>query len=104
MDRKNTKAKITNYFSKTTAKNGKSLDHVPETSETPGASEPSSVYMNPKSACLQENNTEQTIEQQISQEDEERQSIPNKLNQPRNTIFPVATFWKRKTCFQSEMV
>ena len=33
MDRNSTKAKITNCFSKTTAKNEKSLDHVPEPSE-----------------------------------------------------------------------
>ena len=44
MDRNNTNAKITNYFSKTTAKNEKSLDHAPETSETSAASEPTSIY------------------------------------------------------------
>ena len=51
MDRNNTKAKKTNYFSRTTAKNEKSSDHVPKTSETRAASEPSSVYKNPASAA-----------------------------------------------------
>ena len=37
MDRNNTKAKIINYFSKTIAKNQKSLDHVRENSETAAA-------------------------------------------------------------------
>ena len=50
MDRNNTKAKK-NYFSGTTAKNEKSSDHVPKTSETRAASEPSSVYKNPASAA-----------------------------------------------------
>ena len=40
MDWNNTKAKVTDYFSKTTAKNEKSLDRAPETSDTPAALEP----------------------------------------------------------------
>ena len=72
MNRNITKAKITNYFLKTTAKNEKSLDHVPETSETPAASEPSSVYKNPALTDLEENNIEQPIEQHTSQGNEER--------------------------------
>ena len=67
MNRNITKAKITNYFLKTTAKNEKSLDHLPETSETPAASGPSSVYKNPALTNLEENNIEQPIEQHTSQ-------------------------------------
>ena len=78
MNRSITKAKITNYFLKTIAKNEKSLDHVPETSETPAASEPSSVYKTLAWTGLEENNIEQPIEQHTSQENKERQSIPNK--------------------------
>ena len=89
MDRNNTKAKIANYFSKTTAKNEESLDHVPEISETAAASEPSSVYKNPALIGLEGNNIEQPIEQDTSQGNEERQSISNKPNQTRNTIFPL---------------
>ena len=48
------------------------LDHVPETSETPAASEPSSVYKNPALTDLEENNIEQPIEQHTSQGNEER--------------------------------
>ena len=62
MDRNNTEAKITNYFSKTTAKIEKSLDYVAETSDTPAASEPSSVDKNRASSSLEENKTEQPIE------------------------------------------
>ena len=87
MDWNNTKAQVTNYFSKTTAKNEKSLDYVPETSETPAASEPSSVYKNPAPAGLEENSIEQPIEQDTPQGNEERQLIPNKPNQSRNIIF-----------------
>ena len=72
MNRNITKAKITNYFLKTTAKNEKSLDHLPETSETPAASGPSSVYKNPALTNLEENNIEQPIEQHTSQGNEER--------------------------------
>ena len=50
MDRNNTKAKITNYFSKTIAKNQKNLDHVRETSKNAAVSEPSFVDKNPGSA------------------------------------------------------
>ena len=71
----------------TTAKNEKSLCHVLETSETPAASESSSVYKNPVSVGLEENNIEQPIKQHTSQGNEERQSIPNKPNQPRNITF-----------------
>ena len=99
MDRNNTKAKVTNYFSKTTAKNEKSLDHVPETRETPAASEPSSLYKNPAPAGLEENSIEQPIEQDTSQGNEERQLTPNKPNQPRNTIFPLRYFVKQKRAF-----
>ena len=99
MDRKNTKAKITNCFSKATAKNEKSLDHVAETSETPVALKPSSVYKNPASASLEESNIEQPIEQDTSQENEEYQSIPNKPNQPGNIIFPLRHFGKQKPAF-----
>ena len=80
MDQNNAKAKITNYFSKITPTNEKSLDHVPETSETTGASELSSVYKNPALAGSEENNIEQPIEQHTSQRNEERQSIPDKPN------------------------
>ena len=52
-----TKAKIY-YFSKTTAKKEKSVDEVPETSESPAASESSSIYKSPASAGLEENNSE----------------------------------------------
>ena len=72
MDQNNTKAILTNCFSKTTAKNKKNLDHVPEASETPAVSEPSFVYKNPPSAGLEENNIEQPIEQHTSQGNEER--------------------------------
>ena len=99
MDRNNTKVKITNYFSKTTPKNEKSLDHVPETSKTPAASGPSSVYKNLALAGLEENNIEQPVEQHTLQGNEERQSIPYKPNQPRDNNFSMAAFWKTKTCF-----
>ena len=99
MDQNNTKAKITIYFSKATAKNEKGLDHVPETSETPAASEPSSVYKNPVLTGLEENNIEQAIERHTSQRTEERQSIPNKPNQPRNIIFLLRHFGKQKHGF-----
>ena len=89
---RNIKAKITNQFSKTTTKNEKSQDDVPETSETPAASEPSSVYRNPASAGLEENNIEQAIEQHTSQGNEERQSIPNKPNRPKDVISPLRHF------------
>ena len=42
---------------------------------------------------------EQSIEQHISQGNEERQSIPNKSNQPRNTAFPLRHFGKQKRAF-----
>ena len=42
---------------------------------------------------------EQSIEQHISQGNEERQSIPNKSNQPRNTVFPLRHFGKQKRAF-----
>ena len=89
MDRNYTKAKITNCFSKTTAKNEESLDHVPQTGETTAASEPSSVYKNPASAGLEGSNIEKVIEQHTSQGNEERQSISDKQNLPRNIIFPL---------------
>ena len=97
MDRDNTEAKITNYFSKTTAKIEKSLDYVAETSDTPAASEPSSVDKNRASSSLEENKTEQPIE-----------NIPHKemksanrflINQTRKYNFSFTTFWKTKTCF-----
>ena len=99
MDRNNTNAKITNCFSKTTAKNEKSFDHVPETSETPAALEPSSVYKNLASTGLEKSNIEQPIAEDTSQGNEERQSIPNKPNQPRNIIFPLRHFGKQKRAF-----
>ena len=99
MDQNNTKAKITIYFSKATAKNEKGLDHVPEISEAPAASEPSSVYKNPALTGLEENNIEQAIERHTSQRTEERQSIPNKPNQPRNIIFLLRHFGKQEHGF-----
>ena len=99
MDRNNPKAEITNCFSKTTAKKEGSLDHVPETSETTAASEPSSVYKNPASPGLEGNDNEQPIEQHTSQENGERQSISNKPNQPRNIIFLLRHFGKQKRAF-----
>ena len=68
------------------------LDHVPETSETPAASELSSIYKYPASTGLEENNTEHPIEQHTSQGNEEHQSIPNKPNQPRSIIFLLRHF------------
>ena len=99
MDQLNTKAKITTTFQNYFSRYEKSLDHVSGTSETPAASEPSSVYKNPASAGLEENNIEQAIEQNTSQGNEERQSISNKPNQPRNIIFPLRHFGKQKRAF-----
>ena len=74
------------------AKNERSLDHVPESSETPAAVKPSSVYKNPVSTGLEENNIEQPIEQHTSQGNKERQLIPNKPSQSRNMVFPLRHF------------
>ena len=93
MYRNNTKAKILLF------KINRKKDHVPETSETPAASEPLSVYKNPALAVLEENNLEQPIEWHTSQRNEERQSISNKRNQARNIIFPWRHFGKQKRAF-----
>ena len=59
-------------------------------------------YIHPALAGLEENNIEQPIEQNTSQENEERQLIPNKPNQSRNIIFPLWHFGKQIDAFNPE--
>ena len=60
---------------------------------------PSSVYKTLAWTGLEENNIEQPIEQHTSQENKERQSIPNKPSQPRNIIFTLRPFGKQNRAF-----